>query len=66
MAHVIDHLKNDFCVELPDDIAMARNFANIVLASFDGSERAINGHVRNLVYWPEKLSNARLSELSTV
>ncbi|QPO12846.1 hypothetical protein IT893_04805 [Thalassospira sp. A40-3] len=66
MAHVIDHLKNDLSVELPDDIAMARNFANIVLGSFDGADKAMNGHLRNLACWPAKLSNARLSELSTV
>ncbi|MBP3127773.1 hypothetical protein [Thalassospira sp. ER-Se-21-Dark] len=50
----------------PDGFAMPRNFTNIVLGSFGGTDKAMNGHLRNLAYWPEKLSNARLSELSTV
>jgi len=50
----------------PDGFAMPRNFTNIVLGSYDGADKAMNGHVRNLAYWPKKLSNARLSELSTV
>ncbi|WP_336233496.1 phage head spike fiber domain-containing protein [Thalassospira sp. CH_XMU1458] len=50
----------------PDGFAMPRNFSNIVLGSFGGTDKALNGHVRNLAYWPEMLSNARLSELSTV
>ncbi|BDW88213.1 phage head spike fiber domain-containing protein [Thalassospira tepidiphila] len=50
----------------PDGFAMPRNFSNIVLGSFGGTDKALNGHVRNLAYWPEKLSNARLSELSVV
>jgi hypothetical protein len=50
----------------PGGFAMPRNFTNIVLGSFDGADKAMNGHVRNLAYWPEKLSNARLIDLSTV
>jgi hypothetical protein len=43
---------------------MPRNFTNIVLGTYGGADKAMNGHLRNLAYWPEKLSNARLSELS--
>ncbi|WP_296992880.1 phage head spike fiber domain-containing protein [Thalassospira sp. UBA1131] len=50
----------------PDGFAMPRNFSNIVLGSFGGTDKALNGHLRNLAYWPTKLSNARLSELSVV
>ena len=48
----------------PDGFAMPRNFSNIVLGSFGGADKAMNGYLRNLACWPEKLSNARLSELS--
>ncbi|WP_417827754.1 phage head spike fiber domain-containing protein [Thalassospira sp.] len=48
----------------PGGFAMPRNFTNIVLGSFGGTDKALNGHLRNLAYWPEKLSDARLSELS--
>lgn len=50
----------------PDGFAMPRKLTNIVLGSFAGTDKAMNGHLRNLAYWPEKLSDARLSELSTV
>jgi len=48
----------------PDGFAMPCNFTNIVLGTFAGMDKEMNGHVRNLAYWPEKLSNARLIELS--
>ncbi|MBC05965.1 hypothetical protein [Thalassospira sp.] len=57
---------NGVVLSSPDGFAMPRNFSNIVLGSFGGTEKAMNGHLRNLSYWPEKLSNARLSELSTI
>jgi hypothetical protein len=48
----------------PAGFAMPCNFANIVLGSYDGSGNAMNGHLRNLAYWPERLSDGRLSDLS--
>lgn len=57
---------NGTVLQSPDGFAMQRNFSNIVLGSFDGSDMALNGHVRNLSYWPERLSDARISALSAV
>lgn len=48
----------------PGGFAMPGNFSNIVLGSFGGTDKAMNGYLRNLAYWPKQLSNARLSELS--
>jgi hypothetical protein len=50
----------------PSGFAMPQNFANIVLGSYDGSGNAMNGHLRNLAYWPERLDDARLSALTAV
>ncbi|MCC9623930.1 hypothetical protein LPB41_19805 [Thalassospira sp. MA62] len=48
----------------PDGFAMPRNFTTIMIGSYGGTEHHLNGHVRNLAYWPERLSDARLSLLS--
>jgi hypothetical protein len=45
---------------------MPGNFSNIVLGSYGGSDKHLNGHLRNLAYWPERLTDARLSELSSL
>ncbi|MDG4718075.1 MULTISPECIES: phage head spike fiber domain-containing protein [Thalassospira] len=50
----------------PPGFAMPRNFSNIVLGSYGGSDKHMNGYLRNLAYWPVRLSDGRLSELSVV
>jgi len=50
----------------PPGFAMPRNFSNIVLGSYGGTDKHMNGHLRNLAYWPERLSDARLAGLSVV
>ncbi|MBX2831270.1 MAG: hypothetical protein KTR23_08845 [Rhodospirillales bacterium] len=50
----------------PSGFAMPRNFSKIVLGAYDGVDKHLNGHLRNLAYWPERLSDARLSALCTV
>ncbi|NIZ01216.1 phage head spike fiber domain-containing protein [Thalassospira lucentensis] len=57
---------NGAVLRSPDGFAMPRNLTNIVLGSFGGSDMALNGHVRNLSYWPERLSDARILALSAV
>ena len=57
---------NGGVLKSPDGFAMPRNFTHIVLGSYDGTDKHLNGHVRNLSYWPERLSDARLLALSTV
>ena len=57
---------NGAVLKSPDGFAMPRNFTHIVLGSYDGTDKHLNGHVRNLSYWPERLSDARLLALSTV
>ncbi|RCK24604.1 hypothetical protein TH8_13570 [Thalassospira profundimaris] len=53
-------------LKTPSGFAMPRNFSNIVLGSFGGTDKHINGYLRNLAYWPVRLSDARLSDLSVV
>ena len=55
---------NGSVLKSPPGFAMPRNFENIVLGSYDGVDKHLNGHLRNLTYWPERLSDARLSALS--
>lgn len=55
---------NGSVLKSPPGFAMPRNFENIVLGSYDGVDKHLNGHLRNLAYWPERLSDARLSALS--
>ncbi|WP_412776855.1 hypothetical protein [Thalassospira lucentensis] len=57
---------NGGVLKSPDGFAMPHTFTNIVLGSHDGTDKHLNGHVRNLSYWPERLSDARLLALSTV
>lgn len=55
---------NGSVLKSPPGFALPRNFANIVLGSYDGVDKHLNGHLRNLAYWPERLNDARLSALS--
>ena len=57
---------NGGVLKSPDGFAMPRNFSHIVLGSYDGTDKHLNGHVRNLSYWPERLADARLLALSDV
>lgn len=57
---------NGVVLKSSDGFALPRNFSHIVLGSYDGTDKHLNGHVRNLSYWPERLSDARLLALSTV
>lgn len=57
---------NGGVLKSPDGFAMPRTFTHIVLGSYDGTDKHLNGHVRNLAYWPERLADARLLALSAV
>lgn len=57
---------NGAVLKSPDGFALPRTFTNIVLGAYDGTDKHLNGHLRNLAYWPERLSDARLLALSTV
>ncbi|MEQ9345633.1 MAG: hypothetical protein RIG26_04225 [Thalassospira sp.] len=56
---------NGVVLKSPDGFAIPRNFSKIVLGAYDGVDKHLNGHLRNLAYWPERLSDARLSALCT-
>jgi len=57
---------NGAVLKSPDGFALPRNFTHIVLGAYDGADKHLNGHLRNLAYWPERVSDARLLALSTV
>ncbi|WP_417824404.1 phage head spike fiber domain-containing protein [Thalassospira lucentensis] len=57
---------NGAVLKSPDGFALPRNFTHIVLGAYDGADKHLNGHLRNLAYWPERLLDARLLALSTV
>ena len=57
---------NGAVLKSPDGFALPRNFTHIVLGSYDGADKHLNGHLRNLAYWPERVSDARLLALSAV
>lgn len=48
----------------PGGFAMPRNFKVIRLGSYAGQSGALNGHLRGISYWPERLGDDRLIELS--
>lgn len=57
---------NGAVLKSPDGFALPRTFSNIVLGSYDGTDKHLNGHLRNLAYWPERLADARMVALSTL
>ena len=48
----------------PGGFAMPRNFNTIRLGSYAGQSGALNGHLRGVSYWPERLGDDRLIALS--
>mgnify|MGYP003127392849 FL=1 len=48
----------------PGGFAMPRNFKVIRVGSYAGQSGALNGHLRGVSYWPERLGDDRLIALS--
>ncbi|MET4731484.1 hypothetical protein ABIE64_000175 [Thalassospira sp. MBR-102] len=48
----------------PGGFAMPRTFNTIQLGSYAGQSGALNGHLRGVSYWPERLADDRLIALS--
>ncbi|MDP2697581.1 hypothetical protein [Thalassospira sp.] len=56
----------DGVLKSPPGFALPRNFSNIVIGSYGGVDKHLNGYLRGISYWPERLPDARLLAISTV
>ncbi|MFC4235142.1 hypothetical protein ACFOY8_07885 [Thalassospira xianhensis] len=56
--------KDGVILKSPGGFAMPRNFKVIRLGSYAGQSGALNGHLRGVSYWPERLGDDRLAALS--
>ncbi|WP_417835188.1 phage head spike fiber domain-containing protein [Thalassospira xiamenensis] len=56
--------KDGAVLKSPGGFAMPRNFNVIRLGSYTGQSGALNGHLRGVSYWPERLGDDRLIAIS--
>ncbi|KZB51419.1 phage head spike fiber domain-containing protein [Thalassospira xiamenensis] len=56
--------KDGVVLKSPGGFAMPRSFNTIRLGSYAGQSGALNGHLRGVSYWPERLGDDRLAALS--
>lgn len=56
--------KDGAVLKSPGGFAMPRSFKVIRLGSYAGQSGALNGHLRGVSYWPERLADDRLIALS--
>jgi len=56
--------KGGAVLKSPGGFGMPRNFNTIRLGSYAGQSGALNGHLRGVSYWPERLADDRLIALS--
>lgn len=58
--------KDGVILQSPGGFAMPRSFNTIRLGSYAGQSGALNGHLRGVSYWPERLGDDRLIALSVI
>lgn len=56
--------KDGAVLKSPGGFAMPRSFNTIRLGSYAGQSGVLNGHLRGVSYWPERLADDRLIALS--
>ncbi|MFH1805354.1 MAG: hypothetical protein ABID63_10755 [Pseudomonadota bacterium] len=61
---VIAVARQGVVLKSPPGFALPRNFSNIVIGSYGGVDKHLNGYLRGISYWPERLPDARLAALT--